>query len=145
MNVPDNSMRTPLARARGLGSAKDGVHHWWMQRLTAVVLALLTPWFLWQMVCVIEVLQRAEAKDVYIGPPYEILLRQVLGEPRHALPLLAFMLALFWHAKLGMQVVIEDYVHTRWLEVALQVINSLACAFGALLSVFAIVRMVVAA
>jgi succinate dehydrogenase / fumarate reductase membrane anchor subunit len=122
----DKSMRTPLARARGLGSAKDGVHHWWMQRLTAIVLALLAPWFLWQLISL-------------NGVPHAEL-RHMLGDPRRALPLLAFVLALFWHAKLGVQVVIEDYVHTRWVEIALQVVTTLACAFGALTAVFAIVR-----
>jgi succinate dehydrogenase / fumarate reductase membrane anchor subunit len=122
----DKSMRTPIARARGLGSAKDGVHHWWMQRLTAVALAILTPWFLWLLVSLIGVSHPA--------------MRHLLGDPRRALPLLAFVLALFWHAKLGLQVVIEDYVHTRWMEVALQAFTTLACAGGALTAVFAIVR-----
>jgi succinate dehydrogenase / fumarate reductase membrane anchor subunit len=146
----DKSMRTPLARARGLGSAKDGVHHWWMQRLTAVVLALLTPWFLWLMVTVFGVFRSPSffyvgpAELHPVGPPEVVSLQMLLGDPQHALPLLAFMLALFWHAKLGLQVVIEDYVHTRWLEVTLQVLTSLACAFGALVSVFAIARIVFA-
>jgi succinate dehydrogenase / fumarate reductase membrane anchor subunit len=144
MSTPDNSMRTPLARARGLGSAKDGVHHWWMQRLTAVVLALLTPWFLWQLLF----LPREHCIDAgaiffcHGGSLTEV--QMVFREPSHALPMLAFVLALFWHAKLGVQAVIEDYVHTRWLEVTLQIINTFACAFGALVSVFAIVRMMIA-
>jgi succinate dehydrogenase / fumarate reductase membrane anchor subunit len=144
----DKSMRTPLARARGLGSAKDGVHHWWMQRLTAVVLALLTPWFLWLMVKIFG--EFRWPSFLYVGPadlrpmrpPEEVSLHMLLGQPQHALPLLAFMLALFWHAKLGLQVVIEDYVHTRWLELTLQVLTNLACSFGALTSVFAILRCV---
>lgn len=119
-------MRDPLARARGLGSAKDGVHHWWMQRLTAIALALLSPWFIWLLVSLIGATQA----DV----------RATIANPRCALPLLAFVLALFWHAKLGLQVVIEDYVHTRWIEIVLQVAVTFACALGALASVFAIVR-----
>jgi succinate dehydrogenase / fumarate reductase membrane anchor subunit len=126
----DKTMRTPLAQARGLGSAKDGVHHWWVQRLTAVALALLTPWFLWLLLSLIG----ASHADV----------RAVIADPRQALPLLAFVLALFWHAKLGVQVVIEDYVHTRWLELALQVAVNFACALGALASVFGILRCVFA-
>lgn len=122
----DHSMRTPLARARGLGSAKDGVHHWWVQRLTAVALALLTPWFLWLLVSLIG----ADQADV----------QATIANPRYALPLLFFVLALFWHAKLGIQVVIEDYTHTRWLEVTLQVLANFAFAGGALAAVFGIAR-----
>ena len=124
MNSSD--MRDPLARARGLGSAKDGVHHWWMQRLTAVALALLSPWFIWLLLSLVG------ADQAYV--------RTTIANPRYALPLLAFVLALFWHAKLGLQTVIEDYVHTRWIEIALQVAVTFACALGALASVFAIVR-----
>ena len=70
--------------------------------------------------------------------------RATIANPRYALPLLAFVLALFWHAKLGLQVVIEDYVHPRWLELAAQVAVTFACAGGALASVFAIVRIMFA-
>jgi len=75
--------------------------------------------------------------------PMEYVFLDWLGQPVHALPMLAFVLALFWHAKLGLQVVVEDYVHTRWIEVSLQILNSLACAFGALVSVYAIVRVMI--
>ena len=138
----DKSMRTPLARARGLGSAKDGVHHWWMQRLTAIVLAILTPWFIWQILF-LRFLTCTEPAFSCMGN-YTAGMYFELGKPSHALPMLAFVLALFWHAKLGLQVVIEDYVHTRWMEVGLQVFNSLACASGALVSVFAIARIMFA-
>ena len=124
MNSSD--MRDPLARARGLGSAKEGVHHWWMQRLTAIALALLSPWCIWLLLSLVG------ADQDYV--------RTTIANPRYALPMLAFVLALFWHAKLGLQTVIEDYVHTRWIEIALQVAVTFACALGALASVFAIVR-----
>ncbi len=126
----DKSMRTPLAKARGLGSAKDGVQHWWTQRLTAVALALLSPWFIWLLMSLIGA-SHAHA-------------HATLANPRHALPLLAFVIALFWHAKLGLQVVIEDYVQARWMEIALHVAMTFACALGALVSVFAIMRIVFA-
>lgn len=140
----DKSMRTPLARARGLGSAKDGVNHWWMQRLTAVALALLTPWFLWQMVFLPHVHCQTANSITFCGGFAVVNVRDLLKTPSHALPLLAFALALFWHAKLGLQVVIEDYVHTRWVEIVLQVTTTFACAIGALASVFAILRIVLA-
>ena len=123
-----SGLRSPLGRARGLGSANDGVHHWWMQRLTAIVLALLTPWFLWLVLTI-------PATDL-------VSVHAVLALPHNALFLLAFVIALFWHARLGLQVVIEDYVHTRGLELALQVLVTFACALGALAAVVAIGRIV---
>lgn len=125
------NMRDPLAIARGLGSAKDGVHHWWMQRLTAIALALLSPWYMWLLVSL-------------IGADQSVV-RATIANPRCALPLLAFVIALFWHGRLGLQVVIEDYVATRWIEFTLQIAVVLACALGALASVFAIARIVISA
>ncbi len=117
--------RHPLAVARGLGSAKDGVGHWWVQRLTAMALLLLAPWFALLVLGLI-------GADHYT-------VRQTLAHPLNASLLLAFVLSLFWHAQLGLQVVIEDYVHGR-LEIALQVAIKFAYAFGALASVIAIGR-----
>ena len=126
MSAPGKSMRDPLAQARGLGSAKDGVHHWWMQRLTAIALALLSPWFVWLLVSLLDADQAG--------------VRVTIANPRCALPLLAFVLALFWHAKLGLQVVIEDYVHTRWKEVVLLVAIKFLAVLGALAGVLAVLR-----
>ena len=120
------NLRTPLATARGLGSARSGVHHWWVQRLTAVALIPLTIWLVW------------------IGPgllaaDFEAA-RAFVGAPLNALLLAAFVVALFWHTQLGLQVVIEDYVHTRWLEISLQVLVKFAAMLGALASLLALVR-----
>lgn len=119
------SLRHPLAIARGLGSAKDGVGHWWIQRLTAMALLLLAPWFAWLVLGLI-------GADHYT-------VRQTLAQPLNASLLLAFVLSLFWHAQLGLQVVVEDYVH-GWLEITLQIAVKFACAFGALASAIAIGR-----
>ena len=120
------NLRTPLATARGLGSAHSGVHHWWVQRLTAVALIPLTIWFVW------------------IGPGLLAAdfdsARAFVGAPFNALLLAAFVVALFWHAQLGLQVVIEDYVHTRWLEISLQVLVKFAAVLGTLASLLALVR-----
>ena len=124
------SLRDPLAIARGLGSAKDGTGHWWVQRLTAVALLLLTPWFVWLALGLIGVDQYA--------------VRETLGQPFTATLMLAYVLSMFWHAQLGVQVVIEDYVH-GWLEVALQITVKFAYAFGALASALAIGRIVFSA
>ena len=119
------SMRDPLAAARGLGAAKNGTGHWWLQRLTASALLLLTPWFVWLLLGLV-------GADQY-GT------RMTLAQPLNATLLLAYVLALFWHAQLGLQVVVEDYVH-GWLEIALQVAVKFACALGALASAVAIGR-----
>lgn len=119
-------LRTPLARARGLGSGKAGTGHWWWQRVTAVVLAVLVAWLVGLLVSLVGV----ELDHV----------RATIARPWNAIVLVLFVLALFWHAKLGVQVVIEDYVHTRWVEVTLQLLILVACALGALASLYAIGR-----
>ncbi|MBD8525268.1 succinate dehydrogenase, hydrophobic membrane anchor protein [Pseudomarimonas arenosa] len=124
------SLRHPIARARGLGSAKEGTHHWWLQRLTAIALALLSPWFVITAVCLLS----ADYATV----------RSTLAQPLNATLMLTFVLSLFWHAKLGLQVVVEDYIHTRWLEVTLQVTIMFACALASLASLIAVARIAIA-
>jgi succinate dehydrogenase / fumarate reductase, membrane anchor subunit len=124
-------LRTPLARVRGLGSARGGTHHWIVQRLTAVGLVPLTIWFLWSALQL-------------VGGDYADA-RSFLAQPWHAGFMATFVLLLFYHAKLGVQVVIEDYVHTRPVEVFLHLLNLFACLVAALFSVFAIVRIALGA
>jgi len=131
MSQSISKLRDPLARARGLGSAKGGTHHWWVQRLTAVALALLTPWFLWLALRLLSADQTT--------------MRLTLAQPLNATLMLAFVVALFWHTKLGIQVVIEDYVNTPWIEITAQILVSFACALGALASIVAIGRLVFSA
>ncbi|MBJ7574425.1 succinate dehydrogenase, hydrophobic membrane anchor protein [Luteimonas sp. MC1828] len=119
-------LRTPLARARGLGSGKTGTGHFWYQRLTAIVLVLLVPWLVGTLVSLVG----ADLPTAY----------SVLSRPYNAILMAALVVALFWHAKLGLQVVIEDYVHARAVELTLLVLNSLLCALGALASLYAIAR-----
>lgn len=123
-------LRDPLATARGLGSAKDGVSHWWLQRLTAVALALLTPWFIWFAVAQVG----ADQGQV----------RAAIAAPLTAALLLSYVIALMWHARLGLQVVVEDYIH-GWLEVALQVAIKLVYAFATVAAAIAIGRIVFSA
>lgn len=125
-----STLRDPLATARGLGSAKGGTGHWWLQRVTSTALLLLTPWFL----TLVFGLLRAEQYEV----------RGLIGQPLNAALLVAWLLSLFWHAQLGVQVVIEDYVH-GWLEIALQLFVRFACALGAIASVLAVGRIYFAA
>lgn len=120
--------RTPLKTARGLGSSQSGVSHWWMQRVTATALLLLGLWF---VATVLNLLHADYASA-----------RAAVARPWNALLLIAFVLTMFWHAVLGLQVVIEDYVHTRWKEVVLIVTIKFLAVLGALASVLAVLRIV---
>ena len=97
------SLKTPLARVLGLGSAKDGVGHWWGQRLTAVALVPLGLWFVYSVLDLLPADHHAAV--------------QWLRSPVQAALFILFSVTVFWHAYLGLQVVIEDYVHTEWLKV----------------------------
>ncbi len=126
MSAANGRFRNPLQRARGLGSAKSGTSHFWWQRVTAVVLALLVPWLVGLLVS-------------FVGADL-LSVQYALSRPWNAILLAVFVVALFWHAQMGMQVVIEDYVHTRAMELVLQFLVILACVAGALASLYAIGR-----
>jgi succinate dehydrogenase / fumarate reductase membrane anchor subunit len=119
-------LRHPWAVARGLGSAKEGVSHWWAQRVSAVALLFLVPWFVITAVSLIGT-DQANA-------------RELLAEPLNATLMLAFVLAVFWHARLGLQVVIEDYVHAPALELVLQVLVKFVYLLATLAAAIAIGR-----
>ncbi len=120
------SMRTPLARVRGLGSAQSGAGHWWRQRLTALALLVLGPWFL--------VLTLGLSRAGYASA------HATLAQPLEALLMIAFTAVMFWHAQLGLQVVIEDYVHTRWFALTLQIAIKFLAVLGALACALAVLR-----
>jgi len=126
MSAQQTDLREPLARARGLGSAKAGVGHWWVQRITATALIALGLWF----VCSVIAL---------LGSDFEQA-RAALAEPWNAVLMILFVCTAFWHAQLGLQVVIEDYVHTRWKEVVLTVGIRLLAVLLALASSLAVLR-----
>jgi succinate dehydrogenase / fumarate reductase, membrane anchor subunit len=125
-----SNMRDPLATARGLGSAKDGVNHWWMQRVTAIALLVLAPWFIYFAVGLI-------GADHYT-------VRATIAEPLNATFLVSFIIAMCWHARLGLQVVVEDYIH-GWQEIALQLFIKFAYAIAAIAAIIAIGRIVFSA
>ena len=85
MSTNPSKLRDPLARVRGLGSARGGTHHWWVQRVTAVALALLTPWFLWLALSLLQADQTT--------------MRLTLGQPLNATLMAAWVIALFWHRR----------------------------------------------
>jgi len=98
------SYRSPLGKVRGLGSAKDGTHHWWMQRLTALALIPLAIWFVVSVVALLG--QNHAAFAAWVKNPLSATL------------LILLIAATFHHAQLGVQVVIEDYVHGEGAKLA---------------------------
>jgi len=118
--------RTPLKDVRGLGSAKEGTHHFIVQRLTALALIPLACWFLYFVVGLMHA-DYLTASDA-------------VAKPWNAMLLIAFLVAMFWHAQLGIQVIIEDYVHSHGLALTAQIAVYFICILGALASVFAVVR-----
>ena len=123
--LSNSSMRTPLGRVRGLGSAKSGTGHFWLQRVTAVANVILTIAFL----CVVLSL---------IGKPYGAAIA-TLAKPQVAILMLLFTLSGAVHMRLGMQVIIEDYIHHEGLKVLAVMANTFfaiavgaACAFALL-------------
>ena len=120
--------RTPIKTARGLGSAHSGTHHFWVQRVSAVALIPLSIWF---MVEIISQLLGADRGGVALW----------LTNPLTALALAALIVGLFVHARLGIQTIIEDYIHSEAKKiVALLFLNLCIFGFGAV-SLMAIVRL----
>lgn len=126
-----DAFRNPLKNARGLGSAKDGVHHFIVQRITAVALIGLGLYFLWLMISL-------------AGADY-VTARAAVAKPWNAVLISLFLAAMFWHTQLGIQVVIEDYVHTPWLALTSQLLVRFICVVAAFASIFAVIRIAVTA
>ena len=118
------TFRSELGRARGLGAAKDGVQHWWTQRLTALALVPLTIWF------VASVVGLAGADHAAVSA--------WLGSPPTVGLMILLVGATFNHTQLSFQVVIEDYVHHEALKVAAIILVKFACLALALASVIAL-------
>ena len=131
MSKNAKDLQNPLKRARGLGSAQSGVSHWWTQRVTAIGLVLLGIWF---VVLVLGLLHADYATA-----------RAAVAKPWNAVLLVAFLITASWHAVLGLQVVIEDYVHTRWKEVFLLVAIKFLAVLGALAGALAVLRIALGA
>lgn len=120
------SLRSPLGRVLGLGTAKDGVGHWWVQRLTSVALVPLTLWFLFSL--------------IGLGSLEYIAVRGWLMAPFHALGVVLLVLVLAYHSKLGVQVVVEDYVHHHGAKLVTLIANNFAHVLAAAVAVFAVLK-----
>jgi succinate dehydrogenase / fumarate reductase membrane anchor subunit len=111
------SMRSPLGRVRGLGSAREGVGHWWAQRMTSLALIPLALWFVASLVTLTGA-DHATARD-WIGAPVPAAL------------LVLLIVAAFYHGALGFQVIIEDYIHHEGAKLtALIAVNGLSLLLG---------------
>ena len=116
------SRRSALGRVRGLGSARDGVHHWWAERISALALIPLTVWFVASVVSM-------------VGADYYAM-RDWLGNPVVSGLLILVVVMTFYHGSLAMQVVVEDYIHNepvKWLALlAIKAASALLCLTGVL-------------
>ena len=120
-------MRTPLGKVRGLGSAKEGTDHFWKQRLTAVANVPLIAFLIWLVIST-------------VGASHSEVIA-TLANPFVSVMLLATIISICWHMKLGMQIVIEDYVHSEGRKIALILLNSFFCFGIALTAIFAVLKL----
>ncbi len=120
-------MRTPLKRVHNLGSAKEGADHFWQQRLTAVANIFLMLWLVW----LVATLAGADHATV----------KAAIENPLVAIGLLLLILSGTYHMRLGMQVIIEDYIHGEGMKVLLLMLNTFFAVAIALGSAFAILKL----
>jgi succinate dehydrogenase / fumarate reductase, membrane anchor subunit len=126
-DTPAKHIRTPLARVRGLGSARSGTDHFWRQRLTAVANIPLT---IAVIVIFIMLLGRNQAA-----------VAQIVGSPAVAIIMALFVISVTFHMRIGMQVVIEDYVHDELAKIVMVMANTFFCIAIALTSIYGILKL----
>ena len=129
--MSDLRMETPLGRARGLGSAEAGAEHWWHERLTAFSTYLLFVWFIASLLRLPDLDHRTIALW--------------LTSPLAAVPMILLIVSTFWHLKLGLQVVLEDYVHEEGSKLFWVTIVNFLALVGAVTALFAVLKIALAA
>jgi succinate dehydrogenase / fumarate reductase membrane anchor subunit len=120
------SLRSPLGHALGHGSARTGAAHWYQQRVTAIALLLLGTWFAVSLAC--------------LGGASYGLVRAWLAAPRNSVLTVLLVLVAAWHAALGLQVVVEDYVSAKLLRATILIVVNFALAVAAVTGVLAVLR-----
>lgn len=125
------NMRNPLASVRGMGSSGGGAHHWRSQRYSSLIILLLTSWVLWTGVSL-------------AGADYATA-RAAMATPFNAGMTILLAGAVFYHMQLGLQVVIEDYVHVASFEFALLILVRFGCLAAFLISALAVLKLVTGA
>lgn len=124
-----NNLRTPLSQVKGLGSAKEGTNHFWLQRLTAIALVPLLLWFCFSIAALPDMTQTE--------------VRNWMANPTQAVLLILFLVTGFYHAKLGLQMVIEDYVDNHATRTVAVIVVTFLCIVLAVVGVFAVLRVAV--
>jgi len=120
------SLGSPLGRVRGLGSAKSGTEHFWAQRVTAVALIPLTLWFVYSILA--------------LGDGDHAVASAWMQSPLNAVLLLLLIVATFHHMQLGLQVVIEDYIHVEYMKIVMLVIVKGASLLLGVAAAFAVLK-----
>ena len=120
------SLRTPLGRVLGLGTARDGTSHWWAQRVSAIALVFLGLWFAWRMAIMPDFSYASAVAEI--------------GRPLSSILLLLLSATLAYHSYLGIQVVIEDYVHAPGAKVALLIVSRFVHVLLAAVAVFSVLK-----
>ena len=126
MTKHTKSMSTPLAKARGLGAAKSGLHHWWHQRVSAVAMVGLVSWMMFLVFSL-------------AGADYETA-QNVLAHPAHATVVVLFVAVGLWHASLGLQVVLEDYVANEGVRLIAILAVKMAASVTAILAILSVLK-----
>jgi succinate dehydrogenase / fumarate reductase membrane anchor subunit len=129
--MAETRLRSPLGRAIGLGSAKEGVEHWWRQRVTALALVPLVLWFVVSVIGLVGADRAALVAWVH--------------RPMPAMLLILLLVATFYHAALGLQVVIEDYVHSEAMRLGALLVMRLLCILFVLRGVLAVLQLALGA
>ncbi len=119
-------MQSPLARARGLGSAKSGTRQWWFERVTAIALLPLSLWLVASLIGL-------------VGADHAVIVAWI-RDPLVAVPLLLFAAIMFWHLQMGVKVVIEDYIHHEGVKIGALLLVNFAVVVLAAAAVFSILK-----
>ena len=120
-------LRSPLGRAIGLGSAKEGVEHWWRQRMTALALVPLALWFVIEVVGLVGADRAAMVAWMH--------------NPMASVFMILLIVATFYHAALGLQVVIEDYIHGEAMRLGALIVMRVLCILFVVRGVLAVLKL----
>ncbi len=134
MSSKSPSLKTPMNRVLGLGSAKDGVEHWWAQRLSSIALIPLTLLFVFPFLS-------AYGQGAEFGAEGYLAVRAIYSDPLNAVVAILFIAVNAWHLQQGLQVVIEDYVHAKAPRTALLLANTFGSWGLAAFGVFALLKL----